>query len=78
MRTGFNIVFVKSVNAEVDRYMFNRALDEFKREYTPASFVEITEVEHMRTSYDPKRMGFTHSFSVSWQEPKEKLENNCE
>jgi hypothetical protein len=78
MRTGFNIVTFKSIDLVSGRFDFQVALRQFKLEYKPASFVEITEVKHMGTTFDPKREEFTHSFCVSWQEPKEPLENNCE
>lgn len=68
---SFHIMFVKTISSQVDRHMFEVAIRDFNNEYTPASWVEITEVEHMSTTYDPKRKEFTHSFSVSWNDPKQ-------
>lgn len=71
MMESFSIIFVKTVDFKVDRSMFLRAIDEFKKEYEPASWVTISEVEHMGTTYEPNTFKFTHSFSVSWEDPKQ-------
>jgi hypothetical protein len=69
MKTGFNLIYLNSIDSEVSRWLFKVALREFKREYNPADFVKITEVNYMGLSYDPKKEDFKHSFSVHWEEP---------
>lgn len=68
MNSGFNIIIINSVDAEVDRYKFHRAIRAFNAEYTPAEFIQVTEVQHMSTWYDVQRQDFSHSFSVRWKE----------
>lgn len=70
MKTGFNIVYIKSSNPLVTLQYYGFAIGNFKSKYSPADFVEITEVKHLNTSYNINRKVFTHTFSIYWEEPE--------